>query len=114
MKKTSMMTLVSYFVTQNGLPSDVADAVDELKAELNRNAVKAAANRELYEAARGVVLDQLATATEGATLAELVESCSDNLPEGFTKGKVQYALLHYWNDAVSVEQTKNGNVYRLR
>lgn len=109
-----MQSLVNYFAFQNDLPSDVADAVDELKAELNRNAVKAAANRELYEAARGVVLDQLATATEGATLAELVESCSDNLPEGFTKGKVQYALLHYWNDAVSVEQTKNGNVYRLR
>lgn len=109
-----MQSLVNYFAFQNDLPSDVADAVDELKAELNRNAVKAAANRELYEAARNVVLDQLATAAEGATLAELVESCGDNLPEGFTKGKVQYALLHYWNDAVSVEQTKNGNVYRIK
>lgn len=114
MKKTSMLSLVNYFAFQNDLPSDVADAVDELKAELNRNAAKAAANRELYEAARGVVFEQLGAAAEGATLAELVESCSDNLPEGFTKGKVQYALLHYWNDAVSVEQTKNGNIYRLR
>ena len=114
MKKTSMQSLINYFAFQNDLPSDVADAVDELKAELNRNAAKAAANRELYEAARGVVLEQLELATNGATLAELVESCGGNLPEGFTKGKVQYALLHYWNDAVSVEQTKNGNVYRLR
>ena len=113
MKKTSMQSLVSYFAMQNGLPSDVADAVDELKAELNRNAEKAAANRELYESARELVLGQLGAAPDGATLAELVESCGE-LPAGMTKGKVQYALLHYWNDAVSVEQTKGGNVYRLR
>lgn len=105
-----MQSLVSFLADY----PQMADAREELVRELNRNAEKAAANRELYEAARGVVLDQLATAAEGATLAELVESCSDNLPEGFTKGKVQYALLHYWNDAVSVEQTKNGNIYRLR
>ena len=105
-----MQNLVSFLADY----PQMADAREELVRELNRNAEKAAANRELYEAARGVVLEQLATATEGATLAELVESCGDNLPEGFTKGKVQYALLHYWNDAVSVEQTKNGNVYRLR
>lgn len=110
MKKTTMQSLVSFLADY----PQMADAREELVRELNRNAEKAAANRELYEAARGVVLDQLATAAEGATLAELVESCGDNLPEGFTKGKVQYALLHYWNDAVSVEQTKNGNVYRLR
>ena len=110
MKKTTMQSLVSFLADY----PQMADAREELVRELNRNAEKAAANRELYEAARGVVLDQLATAAEGATLAELVESCSNNLPEGFTKGKVQYALLHYWNDAVSVEQTKNGNVYRLR
>ncbi len=114
MKKATMQSLVNDFAFQNDLPSDVADAVDELKAELNRNAVKAAANRELYESARELVLGQLKLATEGATLSELMESCSDALPDGMTKGKVQYALLHYWNDAVSVEQTKGGNVYRLR
>lgn len=110
MKKTTMQSLVSFLADY----PQMADAREELVHELNRNAEKAAANRELYEAARGVVLEQLGAAAEGATLAELVESCGDNLPEGFTKGKVQYALLHYWNDAVSVEQTKNGNVYRLR
>lgn len=113
MKKTTMQTLVSYFAMQNGLPSDVADAVDELKAELNRNAEKAASNRELYEAARNVVLATLDLAPNGATVAELYESCESKLPEGFTKGKVQYALLHYWNDVVAVEKTKNGNVYRI-
>lgn len=105
-----MQSLVSFLADY----PEMADAREELSRELNRNAEKAAANRELYEAARGVVLEQLGAATNGATLAELVESCGDNLPEGFTKGKVQYALLHYWNDAISVEQTKNGNVYRLR
>lgn len=110
MKKSTMQSLVSFL---ENVP-EMADARAELVRELNRGAEKAAANRELYESAREVVLSQLGATTEGATLAELVESCGDNLPDGMTKGKVQYALLHYWNDAVSVEQTKNGNVYRLR
>lgn len=110
MKKSTMQSLVSFL---ENVP-EMADARAELVWELNRGAEKAAANRELYENAREVVLSQLQLATNGATLAELVESCGDNLPDGMTKGKVQYALLHYWNDAVSVEQTKNGNVYRLR
>ena len=110
MKKATMQTLVSFL---EDVP-EMADAREELVRELNRGAEKAAANRELYETAREVVLGQLALATEGATLAELVESCGDTLPAGMTKGKVQYALLHYWNDAVNVEQTKGGNVYRLR
>lgn len=113
MKKTTMQTLVSYFAMQNGLPSDVADAVDELKAELNRNAAKAQANRELYDAARGVVLAALELVPNGCTAAELFAEVEQELPEGFTKSKLQYALTHYWNDAVAVEKTKNGNVYRL-
>ena len=112
MKKSTMQSLVSYL---NGETVTNLDEIkQELERELNRNATKAAANRELYEAAREVVLTQLASATDGATVAELFDSCADTLPEGFTKGKVQYALLHYWNDAVSVEQTKGGNIYRLR
>jgi len=110
MKKSTMQSLVSFL---ENVP-EMADAREELVRELNRGAEKAAANRELYENAREVVLSQLRLAPDGATLSELVESCGDNLPDGMTKGKVQYALLHYWNDAVSVEQTKNGNVYRLR
>lgn len=113
MKKTTMQTLVSYFAMQNGLPSDVADAVDELKAELNRNAVKAQANRELYDTARDVVLAALELAPTGATAAELFAEVEQELPRGFTKSKLQYALTHYWNDAVTAEKTKNGNVYRL-
>lgn len=110
MRKSTMQSLVSYL---ENVP-EMADARAELVRELSRGAEKAAANRELYETAREVVLGQLELATNGATLAELVESCGDALPAGMTKGKVQYALLHYWNDAVSVEQTKGGNVYRLR
>ena len=108
-----MQTLVSYFTMQNDLPSDIANAVDELKAELNRNAAKAQANRELYDAAREIAVATLAQAPDGCTAAELYESCEEQLPEGFTKSKLQYALTHYWNDAVTAEKTKNGNVYRL-
>lgn len=110
MKKSTMQSLVSFL---ENVP-EMADARAELVRELNRGAEKAAVNRELYESARDAVLTQLELAPDGATLAELMESCEGKLPAGMTKGKVQYALLHYWNDAVSVEQTKGGNVYRLR
>lgn len=40
MKKFNMQTLVNYFAFQNNVPSDVADAVDELKAELKQETEK--------------------------------------------------------------------------
>lgn len=42
MKKFNMQTLVNYFAFQNNIPSDIADAVDELKAELKQEAEKTA------------------------------------------------------------------------
>ena len=45
MKKFNMQTLVNYFAFQNNIPSDVADAIDELKAELKQNAKKSTAKK---------------------------------------------------------------------
>lgn len=109
MKKTTMQTIANYIAN---VP-ELADAYAELTAELNRNAAKAQANRELYDAARSVALAALELAPNGCTAAELFAEAEQELPEGFTKSKLQYALTHYWNDAVAVEKTKNGNVYRL-
>lgn len=106
-----MQSLVSYL---NGEAVTNLDEIkQELEAELNRNAAKAQANRDLYEAARAIALDALKLVPNGCTAAELYAETEQELPDGFTKSKLQYALTHYWNDAVTAEKTKNGNVYRL-
>lgn len=111
MTKNAMMTLVNYFAFQNGLPSDVADAVDELKVELNRGAEKAQKNRELYAMAHDVVMNGLANMNVPVTVSELFEEIRADLPDGFSRGKVQYALLHYWQDEV-VKIDGSPNTYK--
>ena len=94
-----MQSLINYFAFQNGLPSDVADAVDEMKAELNKNAEKAAANKAMYEQTREIVLG--AIAERPMTVAEIWDAVKGEVPEGMTKSKIQYALREYWaNDVV--------------
>lgn len=95
-----MQTLISYFAQQNFLPSDVADAVDEIKAELDRNAVKAQENRDKYELAHAVVLNALSELGQPVTIGELYDSLADDLPENFSKGKLQYAMTRLWSDEI--------------
>ena len=102
MKKTTMNTILSLIAT---IDTPEAEAVrSELKAELNRGAEKAQANRELYDRAREVVLSELGDTP--ATIAELYEAVEDKLPAGFTKAKVQYALSHYWEADVVKHEGK--------
>ena len=105
-----MIAIANYIANVPELSEEYA----ELARELSRNAEKAAANRELYDAARDSVLETLKLASASVTATELYESCEDKLPEGFTKGKLTYALNHYWNDAVNIEQIKGTNVYTAR
>ena len=101
-----MQTLVSYFAQQNFLPSDVADAVDEMKAELAKNEAKAQANRDLYAAAHDVVVGTLSD--KPMTMAELWEAVKDAVPEGMSKSKVQYALRELWAaEVVKIEGKVN-------
>jgi hypothetical protein len=106
MKKNTMMTLVSYLNAQNFLPSDVADACDELKAELNRGAEKAQKNRELYESVKPIVMDGFRSAGVPITVAELYEEIKGNLPDGFGKSKVQYAVTRLWIDELGKKEGK--------
>lgn len=102
MKKTTIQTLVSYL---NGTPVDnLAEIKAELEKELNRNAEKAQANRDLYDDAAAVVLNALTSAP--VTVAELYEEIADELPEGFSRGKLQYALSRcLWDGIVKIEGT---------
>ena len=96
MKKATMNTILSLIAT---IDTPEAEAVRaELNAELTKGAEKAEANRKVYEEAKDIVLNALSETP--VTVAELYEEVQDELPEGFTKAKVQYALTHYWESEV--------------
>lgn len=109
MKKATLKNLVAYL---NGeTVTNIDEIKAELEAELTKGEAKAQANRDLYASAHDAVMD--AITNEPQTIAEIYEACKDELPEGFSKSKVQYAILNYWNAEVSkVENAKGANQYR--
>lgn len=109
MKKSTITAIVNY-INDNAVEA-LYEVRDELTAELNKGAEKAQANRELYDSAKEVVLSELAVATEAVTISELYEAVADKLPEGFTKGKLQYAVTRLWTDAI-VRIEGKVNTYR--
>lgn len=111
MKKSTMMSLVSYL---NGATIDNLDEIKaELEAELNKGAEKAQKNRELYDAAKEVIFEGLRVAGTPITIAELYEEIADELPDGFGKSKVQYAVTRLWSDEIVKHEGKT-NTYSLR
>ena len=79
----------------------------ELDKEINKGAEQKAKNAEAYDAIHDIVIGALTSAP--ATVAEIWEAIEDEVPEGITKGKVQYALTHLWGDEiVKVEGKPNG------
>ena len=89
------------------------EILSEIETELNRGAEKAQANRELYASAHDVVIEALRTATAPVTMGELYEAVADELPDGMTKGKVQYAVTRLWVDEIAKVEGKV-NAYTLR
>lgn len=107
MKKTTMTAIANYI---KNVP-ELATEYTELAAELAKGEAKAQANRDLYEAAHEVVMAHLTD--KPMTVAELAEACGNELPEGMTKSKIQYALLNYWTEeVVKIENAKSANQYR--
>lgn len=107
MKKATMNTILTLIAT---IDTPEAEAVRaELNAELNKGAEKAEANRALYAQAKGIVLDALSETP--VTVAELYDEVKDELPEGFTKAKIQYALGHYWEADVVKHTEGKVNTY---
>ena len=107
MKKATMNTILSLIAT---IDTPEADAVRaELTAELNKGAEVKAQNAELYDTAKAVVMSELGDAP--CTIGELFEAVEDKLPEGFTKGKLQYAVTRLWKDEI-VRIEGKVNTYR--
>jgi len=102
MKKNSLTAIANYIKNVPELAAEYA----ELQAELNKNAEKAKANRDMYAAAHDVVIGALTD--KPVTLAELWEVVKDTVPEGMTKSKVQYGLRELWAaEVVKIEGKVN-------
>lgn len=109
MKKATMQTIVNY-INDNAIEA-LFEVRDELTAELNKGAEEKAKNAELYEQAKAVVMNGLALTDKAVPLSELYEAVADDLPEGFTKGKLQYAVTRLWKDEI-VRIEGKVNTYR--
>lgn len=97
MKKSTMQSIVNYIDT-NAI-AELADVRAELVAELSKGEAKAQANRDLYASAKDVVLGALSEIP--VTIGELYDEIADELPEGMTKSKMQYAITRLWVDEVN-------------
>ena len=106
MRKVSLQSLVS-FIDSIDAPQEIKDVRDEIVAELAKGAEKAQANRDLYAQAKDIVLGALSATP--VTIGELYDEIANDLPEGFSKGKVQYAITRLWADeVVKTEGKVNG------
>jgi hypothetical protein len=110
MKKSSYEAI---YATLTSINYDNAEVMDDLRKELNRGAEAKAKKANEYDAAKEAVFNTLRLAGKPVTVAEIFEDCESNLPEGFTKARVQYGLTHQWADEV-VKTEGKVNSYSLR
>lgn len=109
MKKSTIETMISYL---NGADVDTAELRNILQAELDKMTEKARENANAYDNVRDLVLSVMSTTP--MTVAEIYDKISTDLPEGFSRNKVSYGLLHQWADKVEKhENGKNPNTYSL-
>ena len=116
MRKVSLQSLVSFIDSmdaQGSATEDIKSIRDEIVAELNKGAEKAQANRDLYASAHDVVMNGLRVAGKPVTIGELYDEIADELPDGFSKGKVQYAITRLWADEV-VKTEGKVNTYSVK
>ena len=93
--------------------ADMDTLRNEINAEWERMNAKANANKSAYDAAREVAFSILSD--EPMTAKALFAAGEGMWPDGFTAAKVQYALLHYWNDSiVKHEVAKGANTYSVK
>ena len=86
------------------------ETLDELYKEIHRSDARKEANAKAYDELHDIVIGNLDKTP--VTCGELYESIAHLLPIGTTKGKVQYALTHLWqNEIVKIEGKPN--TYRL-
>ncbi len=93
----------------NGQPvADMDTLRNEINAEYERMNAKRQANQDVYTAAHDVLMGALTDKEQ--TSKELFER--NEWPEGFTQGKLNYALRAMWADEVrKIDNGKSANTY---
>ena len=96
MKKNTMIAIASVL---NSVDFENKDAIlAELNADINRGAEQKAVKAAEYAAVHDIVIGALSDTP--VTIAELYDAVRADLPDGFSKGKVQYAMTRLWVDGV--------------
>ena len=106
MKKLSLVAIKNALV---GFGYADEDILAELDKEITKGEAQKAKNAEAYDAIHDIVMGALSAVP--VTVAELWDAIEENVPEGITKGKVQYALTHLWQDEI-VKIEGKPNTYR--
>lgn len=107
MKKTTLETIRTALLDA-GYESD-DPVMMELDAELNKGQAQKDKNAKAYESIHSLIVDTLSDIP--VTCGELWEAIQGVVPNGITKGKVQYALTHLWQDEI-VKTEGKPNTYR--
>lgn len=107
MKKVSLQSLVTYLTSTGALP----EIRKEIANELAKGEAKAQANRDMYSEATPIVLGALSATP--VTIGELYDEIASDLPQGFSKGKVQYLVTRVLTDKVNKVEGKV-NTYTLK
>ena len=106
MKKAHVEVILS---TLNAINFSNEEILEALRAELTRNADRKQANLDAYEAVKDLIISNLSDTP--VTCGELWDAIQNDVPDGITKGKVQYALTHLWQDEI-VKIEGKPNTYR--
>ena len=104
MKKSTLETIRIFLADCD---YDNHEVLAELDKELNKGEEVKARTAATYDAIHDLIVGSLSDTP--VTCSELFDAIESELPEGVTKGKVQYALTHLWQDEiVKVEGKPNG------
>ena len=106
MKKATLQEIHDLLVNWDECPERL---IEEINAELSKGQAQKDKNAEAYESIHDLIVDSLSDTP--VTCSELWESIEDSVPDGITKGKVQYALTHLWQDEI-VKIEGKPNTYR--
>ena len=107
MKKATLSVIYSALLDSGYESTD--PIMEEISKELTKGEAQKAKNAEAYDALHDIVIGALSAVP--VTCAELFDSIKSELPEGVSKGKVQYALTHLWQDEI-VKIEGKPNTYR--
>lgn len=105
MKNTTFAALYTYANTDPNFPAEIRD---EINAEWEKKEEKRQANRSIYDAAHDVLIAALTDTPQTST--EIFES--NEWPDDFTQGKLNYALRAMWSGEINkINNGKKPNTY---